>query len=36
MKTSFITIATQRPETIMGDTAVCVTPDDERIPTLER
>ncbi|RYZ50990.1 MAG: valine--tRNA ligase, partial [Chitinophagaceae bacterium] len=26
----FITIATQRPETIMGDVAVCVHPDDER------
>ena len=25
-----ITIATQRPETIMGDTAVCVNPDDNR------
>ena len=25
-----ITIATQRPETIMGDTAVCVNPDDDR------
>ncbi|MGZ8557127.1 MAG: valine--tRNA ligase [Chitinophagaceae bacterium] len=25
-----ITIATQRPETIMGDTAVCVNPTDER------
>ncbi|MBA2499041.1 MAG: valine--tRNA ligase [Chitinophagaceae bacterium] len=25
-----ITIATQRPETIMGDTAVCVNPNDER------
>src|SRR5580698_6163599 len=25
-----ITIATQRPETIMGDTAVCVNPHDER------
>lgn len=25
-----ITIATQRPETIMGDVAVCVHPDDER------
>jgi valyl-tRNA synthetase len=25
-----ITIATQRPETIMGDTAICVNPDDER------
>jgi valyl-tRNA synthetase len=26
----YITIATQRPETIMGDTAVCVNPEDER------
>ncbi len=26
----FITIATQRPETIMGDTAVCVNPNDDR------
>ncbi len=26
----FITIATTRPETIMGDTAVCVNPSDER------
>ncbi|GAA0552107.1 valine--tRNA ligase [Chitinophaga japonensis] len=26
----FITIATQRPETIMGDTAICVNPSDER------
>ncbi len=26
----FVTIATVRPETIMGDTAVCVHPDDER------
>lgn len=26
----FITIATQRPETIMGDVAVCVNPTDER------
>jgi valyl-tRNA synthetase len=26
----YITIATQRPETIMGDTAICVNPDDER------
>ncbi len=25
-----ITIATQRPETIMGDTAVCVNPEDDR------
>jgi valyl-tRNA synthetase len=27
---NYILIATQRPETIMGDTAVCVNPDDER------
>src|SRR5687768_12855494 len=26
----FITIATQRPETIMGDTAICVNPNDDR------
>ncbi len=26
----FLTVATTRPETIMGDTAVCVHPDDER------
>ncbi|HET8962691.1 MAG TPA: class I tRNA ligase family protein, partial [Chitinophagales bacterium] len=26
----FITIATTRPETILGDTAICVHPDDER------
>ena len=26
----FVTIATQRPETIMGDTAVCVHPDDPK------
>ncbi len=26
----YITIATQRPETIMGDTGVCVNPNDER------
>jgi valyl-tRNA synthetase len=31
----FITIATQRPETIMGDTAVCVHPDDERYKHLK-
>ena len=29
-KDEYITIATQRPETIMGDTAVCVHPEDER------
>ena len=28
--TEFITIATTRPETMLGDTAVCVHPDDER------
>ena len=27
---SFVTIATTRPETILGDTAVCVNPHDER------
>ncbi|NOZ45515.1 MAG: valine--tRNA ligase [Chlorobi bacterium] len=27
---NFVTIATTRPETILGDTAVCVHPDDER------
>jgi len=31
----FITIATQRPETIMGDTAICVNPEDERYTHLE-
>src|SRR6195952_3217267 len=30
----FITIATQRPETIMGDTAICVNPTDERYKKL--
>jgi valyl-tRNA synthetase len=30
-----ITIATQRPETIMGDTAICVNPDDERYTNLK-
>ena len=29
-----ITIATQRPETIMGDTAICVNPNDERYKDL--
>lgn len=28
--TEFLTVATTRPETIMGDTAVCVNPTDER------
>jgi len=31
----FISIATQRPETIMGDTAVCVNPTDERYAKLK-
>ncbi len=30
----FILIATQRPETIMGDTAVCANPDDDRYKKL--
>ena len=29
-KSKYITVATVRPETIMGDTAVCVNPNDER------
>ena len=32
----YITIATQRPETIMGDTAICVNPNDERYAHSER
>lgn len=32
---NFITIATQRPETIMGDTAVCVNPNDDRYANLK-
>jgi valyl-tRNA synthetase len=31
----FITVATTRPETIMGDTAVCVNPGDERYAHLK-
>ncbi|MDB5196903.1 MAG: valyl-tRNA synthetase [Flaviaesturariibacter sp.] len=31
----YITIATQRPETIMGDTAVCVNPNDDRYAHLK-
>jgi valyl-tRNA synthetase len=31
----FITIATVRPETIMGDTAICVHPEDERYRHLQ-
>ena len=32
---SFVTIATTRPETILGDTAVCVNPHDERYQHLK-
>ena len=32
---NYISIATQRPETIMGDTAVCVNPTDERYSHLK-
>ena len=32
---NYIVIATQRPETIMGDTAVCVNPNDERYQHLK-
>src|SRR5207249_1073195 len=32
---NYIIIATQRPETIMGDTGVCVNPDDERYQFLK-
>ncbi len=31
----FLTVATTRPETIMGDTAVCVNPNDERYKHLK-
>ncbi|WP_430815856.1 valine--tRNA ligase [Carboxylicivirga sp. RSCT41] len=31
----YVTIATTRPETILGDTAVCVHPDDERFKHLK-
>ncbi len=31
----YITIATTRPETILGDTAVCINPDDERYTHLK-
>jgi valyl-tRNA synthetase len=34
-QSDFIIIATQRPETIMGDTAVCVNPTDERYAHLK-
>lgn len=32
---SFVTIATTRPETILGDTAVCINPNDERFSHLK-
>jgi valyl-tRNA synthetase len=32
-KEKFITIATSRPETILGDTAIAVNPNDERYKT---
>ena len=31
----FVTIATTRPETILGDTAVCINPNDERFTNLK-
>src|SRR5687767_11309873 len=34
-KDEYVMIATQRPETIMGDTAVCVNPNDERFRHLK-
>src|SRR3569833_742183 len=30
VRNEFLTIATQRPETIMADTAICINPNDER------
>src|SRR6185295_14457694 len=33
--TNFVVIATQRPETIMGDTGICVNPHDERFAHLK-
>ncbi len=35
VKEAYISIATQRPETIMGDTAICVNPNDERYAHLK-
>ncbi len=32
---TFVTIATTRPETILGDTAVCINPNDERFSHLK-
>ena len=31
----YVTVATTRPETILGDTAVCANPDDERYSHLK-
>ena len=31
----FLTVATTRPETILGDTAICINPDDERFTHLK-
>jgi len=33
-ETGYVTIATTRPETILGDTAVCINPNDERFTNL--
>ena len=35
VNSDYILIATQRPETIMGDTAICVNPNDERYAHLK-
>ena len=35
LEEEFVTIATTRPETILGDTAVCVNPNDERFTHLK-
>ncbi|MBT8266046.1 MAG: valine--tRNA ligase [Bacteroidia bacterium] len=34
-ETDFVTIATTRPETILGDTAVCINPNDKRFSHLK-
>ena len=31
----FVTIATTRPETILGDTAICINPNDKRFKHLK-
>jgi valyl-tRNA synthetase len=33
--TDFVTVATTRPETILGDTAICINPNDERYTHLK-